>query len=555
MACKCEELLISANFNTDGKTMVTRWRLSRRTLLRMAAPAGIAVIGSPFIIARSPGQQAMSRAGDPFSLGVASGAPKSDGFVIWTRLAPDPLSSDPETPGGMHGEPVQVIYEIAADDRMQKVLRSGTVTARTDEAFAVHLEIGGLESARSYWYRFRTGAAESRVGRAITLPREETLVNSLRFGFVCCSNYEAGYFSAYRLLADEHPDLVLFLGDYIYEDVDRRPDVLRKHSDGIAATTLTGYRNRYAQYRLDPDLQRLHAEVPALMVWDDHEVQNDYADRWSQTFDDPQRFLERRAAAYQAYFEHMPLHPGLSRPSGAAMRIFNRVSFGDLAEFSLLDGRQYRSRAACYGPPDKGSNHLENGRTCPELLDVQRSIIGAEQEAWLFQGLSRSKCQWNILAQDVLMARLRQRTSENEFAYGTDRWDGYPESRNRLLRHLHDGKVKNPVVLGGDLHSFCANELLLNFDDEKSPVVATELIGTSVSSPGPDYEQFRKLLAENPHIKYFDSRQRGYVSVDVFRKRMDIRFRAISNVLDAQATAFTLEKFGIENGLMGAIRG
>lgn len=472
--------------------------------------------------------------------------------MLWTRLAPEPLSADPATPGGMSGSAVEVAYEIASDTQMRTVVRQGMVTADSDLAFSVHLEISGLQPARPYWYRFRSGDAVSRIGRAVTAPELGSPVDALRFGFVSCSNYEAGYFSAYRHLADQHPDLVLFLGDYIYEDVSRDGHVVRTHSDGVAATTLSTYRNRYAQYRLDPDLQRLHAEVPALLTWDDHEVQNDHADHWSQTFDDPRQFLQRRAAAYQAYYEHMPLRPSLSRPYGPAMRVYDRIQFGNLLEFSMLDGRQYRSPEACYGPPNKGSGHLETRKSCPELFDAGRSMIGAGQETWLFDGLAQSQSRWNIIAQDVLMARLRETTPNDEAGYWTDRWDGYPVSRNRLLQHVQDCGVSNPVVLSGDIHSFWTNDLALDCEDPRSPVVATELVGTSVSSPGPNYEEFSKSLPANPHVKFFDSRVRGYVAVDVSPKRMDIQYRAISEVTNPDATVATLKTFAIEDGRPGA---
>jgi alkaline phosphatase D len=526
---------------------------TRRTLLKSLAPLGATLLCAPALIRSSFGQALPGPKDDPFKLGVAAGAPVPDGFVLWTRLAPDLLSADPSTPGGMHGGSVEVGYDIATDAGMRNLVRQGTATAEADLAYSVHLEIAGLQSARPYWYRFRHGDALSRVGRAATSPQPGSPVDRLRFGFVSCSNYEAGYFSAYRHLADENPDLVLFLGDYIYEDLYRRPGTVRTHSDGVAATTLPTYRNRYAQYRLDPDLQRLHAEVPALMTWDDHEVQNDYAGQWSQTFDDPQKFLLRRAAAYQAYYEHMPLRPSRSRPKGPVMRIYDRVAFGDLLEFSMLDGRQYRSREACYGPPKKGGGHLETAQRCPELFDAQRSMIGLEQEAWLFDGLAKSTCRWNILAQDVLMARLRETSLNQEPGYWSDDWDGYPVSRGRVLQHIFDSKVKNPVVLSGDIHSFWNNDLMLDFDDQKSPVVATELVGTSVSSPGPNYEQFSGFLPANPHVKFFDSRVRGYVSVEVSRQRMNARFRAISEVTDPNSAVSTLKAFAIEDGRPGAV--
>src|SRR5580658_2203318 len=307
-------------------------RLSRRRLLT-GASAGLALVTAPAVL-RYAAAQSWSK-GQPFSLGVASGAPRPDGFVLWTRLAPEPLSSNPEIPGGMYGGDVPVGYEIAADPSMRDVVRRGEVPAEQAFAYSVHLDVAGLQPGRSYWYRFTNGDAVSRIGRAVTLPAAGASLDHLRFGFVSCSNYEHGFFSGYRHLADDNPEFVLYLGDYIYEYIEERRPVVRRHSDGIEAATLPTYRNRYAQYRLDPDLQRLHAEVPALVTWDDHEVQNDYADRWSEYFDDPELFLLRRAAAYQAFYEHMPLRPIMSRPEGPRRRIYDRFTFGDLIDISM----------------------------------------------------------------------------------------------------------------------------------------------------------------------------------------------------------------------------
>jgi alkaline phosphatase D len=526
--------------------------LSRRVLLKAVA-IGASGLAAPALIGRAAGQTLSWSNGDPFSLGVASGAPSTQGFVIWTRLAPEPLSPDPATPGGMPPEPVQIQYEVAADDAMREVVQRGTVSAEPSFAHTVHVDLKGLAPARFYWYRFSSGSAQSRIGRALTLPSPDSKPDRLRFGFVSCANYEHGYFSAYRHLADEHPDVVLFLGDYIYEGIGDKADTVRRHSDGVEAKTLAAYRNRYAQYRLDPDLQRIHAEAPSLITWDDHEVQNDYASEWSQTFDDPAQFLLRRAAAYKAFYEHMPLRPSLSQPTGPDLRLFDRFSFGDLAEFSMIDGRQYRSREACYGPPNKGGGHLETNESCPERREPLRTMIGDQQEAWLFDRLAHSPARWNVIGQDVLMAQLRQKTPDGDFGYWTDDWNGYPASRTRLLQQISRSGVHNPIILGGDLHSFWANDLKLDFDDPRSQTVATELVGTSIASRGPSYEQFAKCLSDNPHVQFFESRFRGYACADITRSTMTTRFRVVSDVTMPDATISTLKTFAVENGRPGAI--
>ena len=526
---------------------ITSRLFSRR---RFVGGAGVAftAITAPGII-RIAGAQSW-RAGNPFSLGVASGAPRPDGFVLWTRLAPEPLSSNPETPGGMSGADVTLRYEIATDSGMAKVVRRGAATAEQAFAYSVHLDVAGLEPGRSYWYRFLSGDAVSATGRAITLPAAETAVGKMRFGFASCSNYEHGYFSAYRHLTSENPEFVLFLGDYIYETIEQYRPIVRRHSDGVEAATLPTYRNRYAQYRLDVDLQRLHAQVPAIATWDDHEVQNDYADKWSETFDDPAQFLIRRAAAYQAFYEHMPVRPIISRPNGPVMRFYDRFTLGDLIEISVIDGRQYRSRQACYAPPNKGGAHLETNASCPERLDPGRTMLGFGQEG---AGLAHSKARWNLIAQDVLMAQLRRRRDGID-AFWTDDWNGYPANRARLLQHIHDSKVSNPVVISGDIHSFFANDLKLDFDDHASPVVATEFVGSSISSYGPPYDPIARVLPDNPHVHFFDSRRRGYVLVDLTADTMQAQMRVVSDAHDPNATISTFKTFAVEGGHPGVIQ-
>jgi alkaline phosphatase D len=528
-------------------------RVGRRAFLGRAGAAALGLVAAPALVGCVSSGRSWPE-GDPFSLGVAAGSPRPDGFVLWTRLAPAPLSPDAAAPGGMTGPAEPVAYEIAADPGMRQIVRRGSASAEPAFAYSVHAEISGLAPGRPYWYRFLSGDAASRVGRAMTLPAPGGGTDRLRLAISSCANYEQGYFAAYRHMADEAPDLAVFLGDYIYEYVDRRPgNTVRRHSDGVEAATLPTYRNRYAQYRLDADLQRLHAEVPALVTWDDHEVQNDYADQWSQTFDDPKRFLLRRAAAYQAYYEHMPLRPSWSLPAGPAMRVYDRFAFGGLAELTLLDGRQYRSRQACYRKPDKGGGHLENDATCPERRDPARTMLGRAQEDWLYDGLAASRARWNIIAQDVMMAQLIQKGADGMLGQWTDSWGGYPANRERLLRHLSDSRVANPVVLSGDIHSYWTNDLKLNFDDPRSPTVGTEFVTTSVSALPPPYEAFVELLPLNPDVRYFESRRRGYMTVDVEERRLTARFRAISDAYDAQATVASLRTFVVEDGRRGAV--
>jgi alkaline phosphatase D len=535
------------------QSRLTSRHFSRRHFVGGAGAAFTAIaapIAAPALI-RTAGAQSW-RAGNPFSLGVASGAPRPDGFVLWTRLAPEPLSSNPETPGGMSGADVTLRYEIASDPGLTKIVRRGSAIAEQAFAYSVHLDVAGLEPGRSYCYRFLSGDAVSPTGHAMTLPAPGSAPAKLRFGFVSCSNYEHGYFSAYRHLNAEHPEFVLFLGDYIYETIEQYRPIVRRHSEGIEAATLPTYRNRYAQYRLDADLQGLDAQVPAIVTWDDHEVQNDYADKWSETFDDPAQFLIRRAAAYQAFYEHMPVRPIISRPNGPLMRVYDRFTLGDLIEISVIDGRQYRSRQACYRPPYRGGGHLETNASCPERLEAGRTMLGFGQEAWLYAGLAHSKARWNLIAQDVLMAQLRRKRDGID-AFWTDDWNGYPANRARLLHHIYDAKVSNPVVISGDIHSFFANDLKLDFDDESSLVVASEFVGSSISSYGPPYDAIAKALPDNPHVHFFDSRQRGYVVVDVMPDTMQVQMRTVSDAHDPKATISTFKTFAVEGGRPGVV--
>ena len=524
--------------------------LSRRAALRLAGAAALTLPAAPLFAAPLPNTvRAFSASArqfdwrdDPFTLGVAAGVPRPDGFVLWTRLAP--LSRTP-LGGGR-----EVGYEIADEPTFRRVVQRGRARAESGFAHSLHLEVRGLLPARPYWYRFFLGPWVSASGRATTAPAPGSTVAALRLGHCSCANYEQGYFAAYRHLAEEEPDLVLFLGDYIYESVDRSAAAVRHHSDGEAATTLALYRNRYAQYRRDPDLQRLHAAAACLVTWDDHEVQNDYAGAWSEDLAPPAEFLKRRAAAYQAFYEHMPL-PAQSRPMGDAMRIYASVDWGALLRIHLLDGRQYRSREACYGP-GKGGGHVETLQSCSELADPARSLLGFAQERWLYRGLSESAATWNVIAQDVLMARMQGTHPDGQRGAWTEAWDGYPAARLRLLTHLRDAAIANPVVLGGDNHAFWANDLKPDFDDLKAPAVATELIGSSITSHGPNYEATMKIVAQNPHVRFFESRRRGYAITDLAPARMETRFQVVADATDPASPKATLARFVTESGKAGA---
>ena len=518
--------------------------MTRRQALAASSGFAIGVL--------TAGSSLLARSGDPFTLGVAAGDPAPDGFVLWTRLAVEPLAADGL--GGMLG-PVAVTWEVATDETMRHVVRSGLVEAAAPSAHSLHVEVGGLEPNRPYWYRFAALGARSAIGRARTTPGLADRLDHLRFAFASCSNWQLGYFSAYRHIVEEQPDLVIFLGDYIYEysipaTSASAGRIVRAH-EGPTATDLTGYRNRYALYRTDPDLQALHAAAACLVTWDDHEVENDYANAWSQDMRvAPADFLRRRAAAYQAYYEHMPLRPGaiVANPS---LRLYGRLPFGNLVTFSVLDGRQYRSKQPCEVPPSRRGHVAQD--SCSERLDRERTLLGYEQEHWLSEGFKRTNTAWNVVAQAQLVAQLRQKNRVGEVGYWTDGWDGYPAARQRLLDAIAASRVPNPVFIGGDIHSFWATDLKQDFNNPLSATLATEFVGTSITSDPPPHGLIAELLPENPHVRYFESRYRGYVLVDVNRDRMRARFRAISDRQDPRATVSTLKQFIVVNGAPGAI--
>lgn len=515
--------------------------------------AGFAVSSSGFanftaVYAHGRSRNPFAAQQNPFTLGVAAGNPTDDGFVLWTRLAPDALSIDPAAPGGVstrdHPNNIAVDYEIALDASMQHVVRQGVAFAESAYAFSVHLNVAGLSPARDYWYRFRLGDHVTPIGRAVTLPRAGRPADHLRLGITSCANYERGYFSAYRHLADEAPDLVLMLGDYIYEQVERNRPVIRRHSDDAVPTTLDGYRRRYTQYRQDPDLQRLHAIAPTLVTWDDHEVENDYAGDWSEKFTDPAAFAQQRQAAYQAFYEHMPLR---RRPTVDGLRIHDSFTYGDLARISLLDGRQYRSREACYAKPDKGGGHAVDSVNCLELIDPSRSMLGLDQERWLQGNLATSPARWNLLAQNVIMAQLGDTSADGKITAWTDAWDGYPMARARLMEQLR--ATRNPVVFSGDIHSFWNNDL----NNAAGKTIATEFVTSSITSDGPPQDHLMAKCAAHAHLHYAESRYRGYALAELNGGNLTTHFRTVSNVADPQATCTTLKSFVVEDGRKGAV--
>ncbi len=511
--------------------------LSRRAFL--ASTAAIAAAGAAAPLARVLAQPRF--ADYPFTLGVASGYPLPDGVALWTRLAPRALEG-----GGMPAQPVEVGWEVAEDEGFRAIVRRGTALADPRFAHSVHAEVAGLAPARWYWYRFHAGRAVSPTGRTRTAPAAGAAVDRLRFAFASCQQYEQGYYAAYRHMAADELDLVVHVGDYIYESSWGRNHV-RSHEAG-EPITLAEYRNRYARYKSDADLQAAHAAFPWLVTWDDHEVDNDYAGSHSQDRDDPALFLKRRAAAYQAYYEHMPL-PAWARPRGPDMQLFARAGFGALAQFHVLDGRQYRAPQPCPRPGRGGGNVVDQ---CAERLEP-RTLLGAAQEKWLHDGLTASRARWNVIAQQTLMAQL-DRTPGDGTSFRTDGWDGYPLARARLLRDVAGSGAANPLVLGGDVHMAVVADLKTDFDDPRAPVIATEFVATSISSQGPARARTEEWQQENPHIKYANGSRRGYTAIELSGQRATARMRTLDDVKDPQSGIRTSATYAVEDGQPGAQR-
>jgi alkaline phosphatase D len=514
--------------------------LTRRTLLLSSAVAGVAGAATTLPLSAAAATYRGPLRSDPFTLGVASGDPEPDGFVIWTRLAPTPLAEDGL--GGMPSRDVPVEWEIAADERFHRVVRRGATLARSAAAHTVHVEVAHLSPGREYFYRFRAERHVSRTGRTRTAPARWSMPASLAMSFVSCSQYEHGYFTAYRRLAEDEPELVLHLGDYQYEY--RAGDYVipggnpRDHL-GPETVTLANYRQRHAQYKADADLQAAHAVAPWAVVFDDHEVENNWADETPEQ-PDP-NFLVRRAAAFQAYYENMPLRR-TSIPRGIDMQLYRRIQWGRLATFHMLDTRQFRDDQAC------GDGYKD----CAAAYDPARSITGAEQERWLLDGFRRSTARWDVLGQQVFFGQ-RDNNSGPAVVTSMDSWDGYVASRERITRGWMDAGVRNPVVLTGDVHAHWADDLKLDYQDPTTRTVGTELVCSSITSGGNGADSVPAVhpwTAWNPHLRFYNN-QRGYVRTRITPGTMTADFRVLPYVNTPGAPAHTRATFVIEDRVPG----
>lgn len=453
-------------------------------------------------------------AADPFGLGVASGDPLPDSVILWTRLVGD-------LPEGA----IDLKWEIATDEGFATVVGEGIATAEAEWAHSVHLDVRDLEPATEYWYRFSVGDFTSAVGRTRTTPADDDTPDELRIGFASCQHYPNGYYTAHRAMAADRLDLVLFLGDYIYESASS-PTSTRQVPGG-ETVTLDDYRLRYATYTSDEDLRACRASAPWVVTWDDHEVENNYASLADQNDQvDDETFAARRAAAYQAYYEHMPVR--LDPPDGHDWRIHRTVRAGRLAEFFVLDGRQYRTDQACNDSDDA----IVPAASCPELGDESRTMLGTEQESWLSDGLRDSPATWKVLAQQTVMSSLVL----GDIVLNVDQWDGYPAARERLLRHLADHDISDVVVLTGDIHSAGAGDLAVVDEAGGRTPVAVEFVGTSITSSslvdivpgGADLVTPDKF----PGIAYLNVRDHGYGRCTITPDEWRTEFVVVETITD-----------------------
>ncbi|RKR87583.1 alkaline phosphatase D [Micromonospora pisi] len=480
---------------------------------------------------------------DPFTLGVASGDPLPEAVVIWTRLAPRPY----EPLGGMPYRAVEVEWQVASDERFRHVVRSGQATARPEYSYSVHVDVRGLQPKRHYWYRFKVGRYLSPVGRTRTTPDRGQRVDQLTFAVASCQSWPDGYYTAHRHIADEDVDAVLFLGDYIYEYGISAAGGLRNLTEPVPsqfrteADTLDRYRLQYALYKSDPDLRAAHQAAPWIATWDDHEVQDNYANLTSKSNAPVEDFLVRRASAYRAYWEHMPLRS--PAPQGPNYMLYRRFTFGRLAELNVLDTRQYRSDQAS-GDGWKVDSEARR--------DPARALAGAQQQRWLLDGVRTSHATWNLLANQVVMSRMDQDPTAGDL-YNMDAWDGYAAEQKVTLDGLATLRGRNPVVLTGDVHAAYALDMKRDFADPASQTYGVELVATSISSGGNGTEVSatgQKFLDSNPHLKLVNER-RGYLRVRLTERELRADYRAVPYVDRPDAPVSTITSFAVEAGNPG----
>ncbi|GAA2095657.1 alkaline phosphatase D family protein [Actinomadura alba] len=520
--------------------------VSRRQILGLGGVGAAAVMLGTGVLGGESANAFTSRKSNPFTLGVASGDPAPDGFVLWTRLAPEPFAADGK--GGMPATRVKVEYEVATDDRFRHVVRRGAAVATPELGHSVHPEIDGLAPDREYFYRFRANGEISPTGRSKTMPSAGSNPRELDFAFASCQAWQDGYFTAYDHMAAEDLDLVVHLGDYLYEYelTTNKRGVTVPEQFHTETFDLARYRLQYSLYKAEAPLQNAHASFPFIHTLDDHEVVNDWAAdtviAGRHPNPDPAAFAQRKAAAFQAFYENLPLRRA-QLPSGPHIRLHRRLAYGRLADFVMIDTRGSRDIQACaYG------NGTGRSTACAERFDTDRTILGPDQRQWLLDGLSSSRARWQVLGNQVPMLETDWDPGAGKDVW-IDPWDGYVGDRNRILASAQDRDVRNLVVITGDRHQNYAADLKLDFNDPDSPTVASEFVGTSITSgaDGADIDALgRTFLAANPHMKFYNA-QRGYVRVNVNRERWRSDFRVLPYVTRPGAPISTRASFVVED--------
>jgi len=477
---------------------------------------------------------------DPFSLGVAAGDPAPDGFVIWTRLAPDLLADN----GGMPAFAVPLGWELAADPQFRTIVQSGTAEALAENAHTVHVELAGLRPHRPYWYRFHAaGGAVSDIGCARTLPAPGAQVERIRIASVGCQDYESGFYTAFAHLAREEAiDAVFHYGDYIYEFGRRAKNPLRRHS-GPETMALADYRRRYAQYKADPDLRAAHAGAAFIPSFDDHEIVDNWAGDHGKD-GDQRGFAARKAAALKAWYEHMPVRDAL-RP-GPATRYFRRFDFGDLVRMHVLDTRSHRSVQLCEPRRDG----------CVPAYDPARTMLGDAQERWLGSGLSGGS-RWNFIAQQVQMMPFDvRRDGATQAVRSTDNWNGYPHARQRVIDMIAERRLTNVVVGSGDMHQHVVGSIPRDPDDAEGPAIASEFLASSITSGGsgsPRHSFQQDALRHNPNVALLNN-QRGYQLYDISRELWSASIAVIDQIDHPGGRKTELAKFVVEHDRPGPLR-
>jgi len=498
--------------------------LSRRHLLQ----AVIATATAPAWI-----RHAMAADLDRFGFGLASGFPRPNGMVLWTML------TGPDLP-----PQVAVDWEIAADERFSRVVASGREWAVPADNYSVHAEPQELASDRWYWYRFKALGQQSIVGRTRTAPAPDAPVDRLRFALASCQRYDHGRYAAWADCAQREHDLIFWAGDYIYENGAIARSAAQRSHTGPRCQTLADYRARHALYRADPLLQAAHRNAPWIIIWDDHDIENDWAGNASEYL--TEHFERQRAAAAKAFWEFLPF-PKSRRPDAYNMLIHERHDWGRLARLITLDDRQYRDVQVCPKPGEGGGGTV-NSADCPALLDRSRTLLGPAQEQWLTAQWDDNR-PWNLLAQQTMMAGLNwEKDPARPQIRWTDGWDGYPGSRERLLAGLAARRVPNAVVLGGDVHANYVCDLRERPD---APVLASEFCSTSVTSDGLKQDRLDKALPYNPQIHYGRSDERGYMSFELRAGLLSAELRRVEDVWKADSAVTTAARFVVEAGRPG----